>query len=193
MASPQHNSQTSTTIPLYKTEESEDGDVQLGPSLRFSDGNKSYTSANGVQGPRSYGGGGRHVSHNGSHAERQTGKPSGWADSDSMGDDYMPVQYVDSRAPDSSNERPYGVGQVHNHQRPQYPRLCRRTVVFANLPENATHKDITDVVRGGMLLDVFLRATEHVAQVSFLREEDAVRFYDHARKNDVYIRNKRVS
>lgn len=44
-----------------------------------------------------------------------------------------------------------------------------------------------------MLLDVFLRATEHVAQVSFLREEDAVRFYDHARKNDVYIRNKRVS
>ncbi|RWA13876.1 hypothetical protein EKO27_g1257 [Xylaria grammica] len=34
--------------------------------------------------------------------------------------------------------------------------------------------------------------TEHIASVSFVREEDAVRFYEHARKNDIYIKNKRV-
>ncbi|EMR68518.1 putative rna recognition motif containing protein [Eutypa lata UCREL1] len=52
--------------------------------------------------------------------------------------------------------------------------MCRRTLALSNLPDNATHKDITSIVRGGMLLDIFLRAAERVVLVSFLREEDAV-------------------
>ncbi|KAI1757822.1 hypothetical protein F4782DRAFT_480159 [Xylaria castorea] len=80
------------------------------------------------------------------------------------------------------------------HQKPQplYARMCKRTVALCGLPAFATLGDVTSVVRGGRLLDVFLRSAEHIASVSFVREDDAVQFYEHARKNDIYIRNKRV-
>ncbi len=116
-----------------------------------------------------------------------------WTDADPTGDDYSPSYSADDRTLDLNNERSYAsAGQTQNSQRPQYARMCRRTIAFSGLPDNTTHKDITVVVRGGMLLDIFLRAAEHVAMVSFLREEDAVCFYDYARKNDIYIKNKRV-
>ncbi|KAJ8119966.1 hypothetical protein ONZ43_g3203 [Nemania bipapillata] len=47
-------------------------------------------------------------------------------------------------------------------------------------------------MRGGQLLDVYLRGAEHTASVSFVREDDATRFYEYARKSDIYIKNKRV-
>lgn len=74
-----------------------------------------------------------------------------------------------------------------------HARICNRTVNFCGLPPFTTLADVTSVVRGGKLLDVFLRNTEHVASVSFVQENDAAQFYDHARKNDIYIRNKRIS
>ncbi|KAI1132940.1 hypothetical protein F5Y10DRAFT_229759 [Nemania abortiva] len=82
----------------------------------------------------------------------------------------------------------------HSTQRPQplYARMCKRTVTLCGLPPFTTLGDVTGVVRGGQLLDVFLRNVEHTASVSFVREDDATRFYEHARKNDIYIKNKRV-
>lgn len=47
-------------------------------------------------------------------------------------------------------------------------------------------------MRGGMLLDIFLRAHERTATISFLHALDARRFFEHVRKNDLYIKNKRV-
>ncbi|KAI1355794.1 hypothetical protein F5Y01DRAFT_153161 [Xylaria sp. FL0043] len=76
--------------------------------------------------------------------------------------------------------------------KPPYARMCKRTVVLCGLPAFTTLGDVTSVVRCGRLLDVFLRSAEHMASVSFVREEDAVRFYEHARKNDIYVKNKRV-
>jgi hypothetical protein len=84
---------------------------------------------------------------------------------------------------------------VHQAQTPQsafYARMCKRTVALCGLPSFATLGDVTSVVRGGQLLDVFLRSVEHIAHVSFVREADAAQFYEHARKNDIYIKNKRV-
>ncbi|KAI0417624.1 hypothetical protein F5X98DRAFT_339901 [Xylaria grammica] len=81
--------------------------------------------------------------------------------------------------------------QIHKPQ-PLYARMCKRTIALCGLPTFTTLEDVTSVVRCGILLDVFLRSTEHIASVSFVREEDAVRFYEHARKNDIYIKNKRV-
>ncbi|KAI0428617.1 hypothetical protein F5Y09DRAFT_343529 [Xylaria sp. FL1042] len=76
--------------------------------------------------------------------------------------------------------------------KPPYARMCKRTIVFCGLPTFTNLGDVTSVVRCGRLLDVFLRSAEHIASISFVREEDAVRFYEHARKNDIYIKNKRV-
>ena len=164
----------------------------MGPSLRSNNENIPHTHAGGAHAIRHHGSAARNGLHYGGAAERQTSKALDWSDADPMLDDYSPVHSTDGRTSGMSHERPYGAGQVHNSQRPQYPRLCRRTITFAGVPDNASLKDITDVVRGGMLLDVFLRTTDHVAIVSFLHEEDAVRFYEHARKHDIYIKNKRV-
>lgn len=76
--------------------------------------------------------------------------------------------------------------------RPTYERQCTRTIQISNLPDGTTHADITAVVRGGLLLDVFMRPHDRSATVSFLHALDARAFLDHCRRNDLYIRNKRV-
>lgn len=73
--------------------------------------------------------------------------------------------------------------------KPPFPRHDKRSLFFANLPEGTTHKDILDVVRGGRVLDVYLRKGGS-ATVSFV--EGASEFLAYARKRDIYIRQKRV-
>jgi hypothetical protein len=75
----------------------------------------------------------------------------------------------------------------------QYDIRCTRTVLLSDLPEGTTHADVTDAVRGGLLLDIFLRPHDRCVAVSFLHAADARAFFNHVRKNDLYIRNKRVS
>ncbi|TAQ86282.1 hypothetical protein B7494_g5405 [Chlorociboria aeruginascens] len=77
-------------------------------------------------------------------------------------------------------------------QRQHYDKHCKRTILLANLHENTTHSDIVDVVRGGMLLDIYLRTPERTASVSFLEEAHAQDFFRHAKRHDLYIRGKRV-
>ncbi|KAM0274283.1 hypothetical protein ACHAQH_007990 [Verticillium albo-atrum] len=77
--------------------------------------------------------------------------------------------------------------------RPPYERMATRTVVLYDLAEATTHGDITDAVRGGMLLEVFLKSHDRSVQVSFLDAESARAFFDHARRHDLYIRQRRVS
>lgn len=60
------------------------------------------------------------------------------------------------------------------------------------IPDGTTYEDVTSAVRGGMLLDIFLRMRECTAQVSFLRALDAQNFVDHVKKHDLYIKGKRV-
>ncbi|KAK6210159.1 hypothetical protein QIS74_11743 [Colletotrichum tabaci] len=76
--------------------------------------------------------------------------------------------------------------------RPQLERIATRTVLMSNLAEGTTHADITGVIRGGQLLDIFLRAHDRSAQVSFLHGTDAKAFLEHAGRHDLYIRHKRV-
>lgn len=78
-------------------------------------------------------------------------------------------------------------------QRPQYDRLATRTLLLSNLPEGTAHADIVAVVRGGILLDVYVRTNDRSATVSFLQAADAKSFFEHVRRNDLYIKNKRVS
>ncbi|OBT64025.1 hypothetical protein VE03_06699 [Pseudogymnoascus sp. 23342-1-I1] len=75
----------------------------------------------------------------------------------------------------------------------QFLRNAKRTVVLSNLPEATTHADVTDAVKGGMLLDIFLRSQDRAASVSFLDGNAANNFFRYAKRNDLYIRGKRVA
>ena len=76
--------------------------------------------------------------------------------------------------------------------RPQFDKFAKRTVLISNLPEGVTHADIVDNVRGGMLLDIFLRTHDRAASVSFLEEAHAQEFFRHVKRHDLYIRGKRA-
>ncbi|KAI9167342.1 Negative regulator of differentiation 1 [Paramyrothecium foliicola] len=77
-------------------------------------------------------------------------------------------------------------------RRRAFERDATRTLQFSNLPDGVTHADITAVVRGGQLLDVFLRRRDGTATVSFLHGDDANAYYAYVRRNDLYINDKRV-
>jgi hypothetical protein len=77
-------------------------------------------------------------------------------------------------------------------QRQQFDRFAKRTVLLSNLAESTTHQDIVDAVRGGMLLDIFVRNHDRTASVSFLEESQAHDFFRHVKRHDLYIRGKRV-
>jgi hypothetical protein len=66
----------------------------------------------------------------------------------------------------------------------------QRTVLVTNLPERTTHKDLVSIVRGGRLLDIFLR-NDRTATISFV--EGAADFLFYAKRTDIYLHTKRVS
>ncbi|KAI1149874.1 hypothetical protein F4825DRAFT_428864 [Nemania diffusa] len=110
-----------------------------------------------------------------------------WSSHDHLGGTFTPSQSADGPTD-------VHIDSLHSTQKPRlfYARMCRRTIALCGLPSLTTLGDVTGVVRGGQLLDVYLRNAEHTASISFVQEEDAIRFYEYARKNDIYIKNKRV-
>lgn len=102
-------------------------------------------------------------------------------------DDYMPD------GPDCFYDGGSGNNESQpKYQRPQFAKFAKRTVQLANLAESTTHQDIVDAVRGGMLLDIYLRIHDRTASVSFLDEAQAHAFFRHVKRHDLYIRGKRV-
>jgi len=84
---------------------------------------------------------------------------------------------------DESNETP--------SYKPPFPRHDKRSLHFANLSDGTAYKDIVDVVRGGRVLDIYLRKNRS-ATVSFVEGTAAEAFFIYAKKRDIYIRQKRV-
>lgn len=66
----------------------------------------------------------------------------------------------------------------------------QRTVLITNLTDRTTHRDLVNIVRGGRLLDVFLR-NDRSACITFV--EGASDFLSYAKRNDIYLHTKRVS
>lgn len=60
---------------------------------------------------------------------------------------------------------------------------------ITNLSERTTHKDLAGIIRGGRLLDIFLRS-DRSATVSFV--EGAADFLAYAKRNDIYLHTKRL-
>ncbi|KAI6716342.1 hypothetical protein JHW43_001120 [Diplocarpon mali] len=77
-------------------------------------------------------------------------------------------------------------------KRSHFAKFCKRTILLSNLAEGTTHADITEAVRGGMLLDIFLRSNDRSVSISFLQEAAARDFFRFVKRHDLYIRGKRV-
>ncbi|CAO2647855.1 Nn.00g087770.m01.CDS01 [Neocucurbitaria sp. VM-36] len=92
--------------------------------------------------------------------------------------------------PASSIDTPPKDGEEDGHTTTQrVPIHDQRTVLVTNLSERTTHKDLAGIVRGGRLLDIFLR-NDRTASISFV--EGAADFLTHAKRNDVYLHTKRL-
>ena len=74
-----------------------------------------------------------------------------------------------------------------------YERSEQRTLVAKNLHERTTHKDITDFVGGGTVLDIYLRSNDRTASISFVEGQHAQNFMAYVKRNDIYVHGKRVS
>ena len=78
-------------------------------------------------------------------------------------------------------------------ERQQYARSEQRTIVAQNLSARTTQKDLLQIIRGGTILDIFLRTNERSASISFLEGSAAQEFMNYVKRSDVYIHGKRVS
>jgi hypothetical protein len=146
------------------------------PTTSFFDAGRNGSNGNGN---------GHGASYNNRYAgNKQYDSP--WADAELDGED---ASFFMEPPADGGSGQPHTDQQS---QRPRFDRQCTRTVQLMNLPEGTTHADITAVVRGGILLDIFVRTHDRSATVSFLNAMDARAFFDHVRRNDLYSRSKRV-
>ena len=104
-------------------------------------------------------------------------------------DDYSYVNEADTFWDGASGNND---SQPKSH-RQQYEKFCKRTILLASLPDGVTHSDIVNVVKGGLILDIYLRTHDKLASVSFLEASAAQEFFRHVKRHDLYIRGKRVS
>ena len=74
--------------------------------------------------------------------------------------------------------------------KPFYQRMEQRTIALKNLSDRVTHKDLIEIIRGGAVLDLYLRLNS--ASVSFLEGAAAQAFLNYTRRHDIYVHNKRV-
>lgn len=114
-----------------------------------------------------------------------------WADGDE--DDSTSAYGGGHLANNNNHGLDESAGHARAQDRPFYERQCARSILLSNLAEGTTHADITEVIRGGQLLDIHLRPHDRTSAVSFLMAADARAFFDHVRRHDLYIRHKRVS
>lgn len=95
---------------------------------------------------------------------------------------------TESCVDDYSEDEQHGYKQERG-TRQRIPVHDQRTILITNLAERTSHKDIAAIIRGGRLLDIFLR-NDRSATVSFV--EGATEFLTYVKRNDIYLHAKRV-
>ncbi|KAI1476444.1 hypothetical protein F4774DRAFT_392999 [Daldinia eschscholtzii] len=66
------------------------------------------------------------------------------------------------------------------------------SLYFKGLAADFTYWDVTSAIRGGSLSHLKLVPSTEEAFVSFVKEEDAMSFYNYVRKNDFYVKQRKV-
>lgn len=95
-----------------------------------------------------------------------------------------------SFTPDFEKDDPYlAAPQL---ERKRFAKMGQRTILAKNLTDRASHQDIIDFVRGGLVLDIYLRSHERSASISFVEGSAAQDFMNYVKRNDIYVHGKRV-
>ena len=82
-----------------------------------------------------------------------------------------------------------GLNNPLKYNEPQDPGHGQRSILISNLSDRTTHKDLIGIIRGGSLLEIYLR-NDRTAVVSFT--EGAADFLAYTKRKDVYLHMKRV-
>lgn len=69
----------------------------------------------------------------------------------------------------------------------------QHTIEMRNLPERCTHLDITNSIRGGALVQIYMRFTERMARVTFVDAAAAREFLARGKRIGHYIHKKKVA
>ena len=77
-------------------------------------------------------------------------------------------------------------------EKPYFARLDQRTITINNITDRTTHKDLAAIIRGGMVLDMYIRPQERCANISFLDGAAAKAFMSHVKRHDVYLHDRRL-
>ncbi|KAI9699495.1 MAG: hypothetical protein M1820_007126 [Bogoriella megaspora] len=91
----------------------------------------------------------------------------------------------DLTAEGSDDKGTRGYGQNLLPHQPNEPRTLR----FSNLSDRTTHKDLLNIVRGGKIVELYIR-DDRTACVSFV--DGAKEFFAYAKRNDFYVNQKRL-
>lgn len=122
-------------------------------------------------------------------------------DKDTINDYKVPGSFDDCEEDDEDEDEEDGVivspnskGKVYSEDisKGEQSSTGQRTVLIRNLPERVTHEEITDAIRGGALLYIYLRARDHFANVSFVDESAAYAFLRHTKLSGLHVAGKRV-
>ena len=90
--------------------------------------------------------------------------------------------------PDFEQDTPYLAAPQPETK--QLAKTEQRTIFAKNLSDRTRHQDIVDFVRGGMVLDIYLR--ERSARISFVEGFAAQDFMKYVKRKDIYVHGKRV-
>lgn len=67
-----------------------------------------------------------------------------------------------------------------------------RTLIIRGLSPFTTLADLAKVIRGGIILNMYIRAKDRTAVVSFVDAVAAEKFIMHSRRSDIYLKGKRL-
>jgi len=107
--------------------------------------------------------------------------------------------FEDENSSCTSSEKDDGVienGTERQETRPKtnkFDNNCQdRTLLLTGLSSQTTLADIANALRGGQLLNFYIREQERVAYVSFVNPMAAKAFMIYSKRTDLYIRGKRI-
>ncbi|KAI1464983.1 uncharacterized protein F4812DRAFT_441197 [Daldinia caldariorum] len=100
-----------------------------------------------------------------------------------------------SDSPATSRPTPLGI-QLQSKEPWRHDTDGNRGLVslyFKGIAPGCTYWDVTSAIRGGALAHMRLVPATEEGFVSFVKEEEAMSFYSHVRKNELYIKNRRIN
>lgn len=101
--------------------------------------------------------------------------------------------YDESCFPDDIEKDERGSHRAPGPEQMSIPCNNQRTILIKNLTDQTTHQDIAHIVRGGMLLDVYIRrGADKSANVSFVHGTAAQEFMAFAKRHEIYIYDRKV-